>query len=477
MKQLNIINRLNKVWESNEGIDIALLYGSFGRNEVNPNSDIDTQVIVNGNFNVIKLIDTLKEEFSNEILSIVNVRMRNKVVVYFNEIPKLEIGYSKAIEDINRNYLGSEINNISETILYQRVPSLYDIGSYLAQLVRDSGNNRIGSHSKHLIEDLVQKFIYEFESCSSNHKRSDGYKFYFFYNIALHCVVQLRHLLHNDTRFNFLPKYFIPGMENKEEMKSFYQLTGSIFLPDANKKKRLLLDYFYEVLIKLEYGEINQVKKSLEAIFERDYFWNLRDIATFNPRVKKNFVYRTATLSAFQNDDKFEDLMNTLKIKTIVDLRADQELIEMPYNESVLSKVNYIHAPLDPWNQPEWFKKDYQYGNNEEIAYRYFGMGCKDSYLKAFKALINEDEGSVAIHCFAGKDRTGIFISMLHMLNGADENVIYNDYLASEVDVKKERLDIVLNIIKESGGIIPFMKSCGLSEQEVTKLRNKLFLN
>lgn len=477
MKQLEIIDRLEKIWESNEGIDIALLYGSLGRNEFNPNSDIDIQTIVNTNFNLSKLIDALKNEFAEEILTIASVRLRNKIVVYYKDLPKLEIGYSTDINEINRNYLGSEITNTSETILYQRVPSLYDIGSYLAQLVRDSGNNKLGSHSKLLIEDLVQKFIYEFESCSSNHKRSDGYKFYFFYNIALHCVVQLRHLLHKDTRFNFLPKYFIPGMESKDEMKSFYDLTGSIFLPDANKKKRVLLDYFFSVLRRLNYDEIEEVKNALELIYERDYFWNLRDIATFNPGIKKSFVYRTATLSAFQNDDKFEGLLNNLRIKTIIDLRADQELKEMPYTEAILSKVNYVHAPLDPWNQPEWFKKDYQYGSNEEIAYRYFGLGCKESYLKAFNALINEEKGTVAIHCFAGKDRTGIFVSMLHMLNGADEAVIYNDYLASEVDVKRERLDIVLNIIKENGGIIPYLKTFGLSEAEIEKLKTKLKSN
>ena len=32
------------------GIDVALLYGSFGRNEATPNSDIDIQLLVNKDF-------------------------------------------------------------------------------------------------------------------------------------------------------------------------------------------------------------------------------------------------------------------------------------------------------------------------------------------------------------------------------------------------------------------------------------------
>ncbi len=472
MKQLDIIKRLDNIWKKVEGVEIALLYGSFGRNEYNANSDIDIQILIEENFEVKHLKSELEKEFRGEILSIFEIKLRNKIVVYFNSIPKLEIGICTNVSEINRNYLGSEITNPSETILYQRVPSLYDIGSYLAQLIRDHG--RASEQRQKDMGDLINKFIFEFESCSSSHKRSDGYKFYFFYNIALHCVVQLRHFLHKDQRFNFLPKYFIPGMEDKEEMKGFYELTGSSFLPDANKKKRTLLNYFYDVLEKLNYNGINDVKSILEKIYERDYFWNLRDIAKHNPKVKGGLLFRTATLSLFQNDLKFADLLNNEKIKTIIDLRADREVEEMPYSEESLKKFNYVHAPLDPWNQPEWFKKDFQFGTNEEIAYRYFGLGCKNSYLRAFRAIINENSGAIAIHCFAGKDRTGILISMLHLLNGANEEIIYTDYLASEVDVKKERLDIVLNIIKEQGGIVPYLSTCGLAKEEIELLKNKI---
>jgi protein tyrosine/serine phosphatase/predicted nucleotidyltransferase len=474
MKQLQIIDRLDSIWEKVEGIDVALLYGSFGRNEHTVNSDIDIQTIIDDSFDVANLKTELKKEFGDDIIYINDVKLRNKIVLYFHTTPKLEISFCKDVSEIDRNYLGSEIINFSETILYQRVPSLYDIGSYLSQLIRDHKGINVKDKRKKEIEELVCKFLYEFESCSSSHRRSDGYKFYFFYNIALNCVVQLRHFLFEDTRFNFLPKYFIPGLQDKDEMNNIYELNGSLFLPDANKKKRKLLNYFYEVLKKHNYANIDSAREFLENIYKRDYFWNFRDIAKHNSLIRQGVLFRTATLSVFQDDDDFLNLIEGAKIKTIIDLRAEKEIAELPYKEETISQINYVCTPLDPWNQPEWFKQKHNQGTNEEIAYRFFALGCKDKIRQAIKAIVTENRGATAVHCFAGKDRTGIFISMLHLLTEAPMQIIYDDYLASEVDVKKERLDIVLDIIQEHGGIVPYFKSCELTNDEIKSLKTKL---
>jgi len=181
MIQLKKIDQLQKMFPNVTGIDVALLYGSFGRNEATPNSDIDIQLLVNKDFETSILKDQLQKLFHNEIQSIREVAMRNKVVVYFKSQPKIEFAICTNIAEIDRNYLGSEITDFSQTVLYQRVPQLYDIGSYLAQLIRDYNNNKTEQQKEKQITDLVDKFIYEFESCSGMHRRSDGYQFYFFY--------------------------------------------------------------------------------------------------------------------------------------------------------------------------------------------------------------------------------------------------------------------------------------------------------
>lgn len=457
------------------GIDVALLYGSFGRNEATPNSDIDIQLLVNKDFETSILKDQLQKLFHNEIQSIREVAMRNKVVAYFKSQPKIEFAICTNISEIDRNYLGSEITDFSQTVLYQRVPQLYDIGSYLAQLIRDYNSNKTEQQKEKQITDLVDKFIYEFESCSGMHRRSDGYQFYFFYNIALQVAIQLNHLSKGHSKFNFLPKYFIANILTKEEQETFYNLKGTLFLPEANQQKRKLLDFFYTAIETLVTPvKLEEVKQFCEWLYNRDFLWNFRDISTHNSKIKSGRIYRTATMTLFQNENRFDELLNEKQIKTVIDLRADKEIEELPYHEQTLSKFKYIKAQLDPWNQPEWFKEKHHQGTNEEIAYRFFAIGCNDQIKNAMEAIINEELGSVAVHCFAGKDRTGIFISMLHLLADTPMEIIYADYLASEVDVKISRLNLVLDIITEKGGIEPYLLSCGLTTNQISKLKQKL---
>ena len=90
------------------------------------------------------------------------------------------------------------------------------------------------------------------------------------------------------------------------------------------------------------------------------------------------------------------------------------------------------------------------------------------------RAILNEKNGAVVIHCFAGKDRTGILVSLLHLLANSPIETIHADYLASEVDVKIDRLNIVLDIVRSKGGIEPYLIWCGLSETQIRQLKQKL---
>jgi predicted nucleotidyltransferase/protein tyrosine phosphatase (PTP) superfamily phosphohydrolase (DUF442 family) len=471
MRQSAIITRLKNIFPTIDKIDAAILYGSLARNEATPNSDIDIQLIVSSNFDCSLLKNAIMTEFKEDILTIHKVDLRNKVVVYFKHLPKMEIALCKSLDEISRNYSSSEITNVKQTILYERLPESTQLEQYLNCLISDDKSTSIEQQ----ITELIDKFIYEFESCSNKHRRSDGYQFYFFYNIALHVAAQLRHIKNGHRRFIFLPKYFLSNSINSNEQSLFYDLNGSIFLPEANNKKRKLLDFFYESIQDIVVEEkFLEIKTLCDAFYHRDFFWNFRDISTYNPLIKPKVLFRTATMTVFQNEKQFEELLAIKNIKTVIDLRADREIEEKPYLENSLLKFKHVKAQLDPWNQPEWFKNDYHYGTNEEIAYRFFAIGCRDKIKKAFEAILNEQEGAVAVHCFAGKDRTGIFISMIHLLTGAPMDTIEDDYLASEVDVKLYRLKMVLDIIESEGGIEPYLINCGLTEEQLTQLKEKL---
>ena len=217
MKQLKTIEKVKEIIPNVKGIDVALLYGSFGRNKATPNSNIDIQILVDENFEAQNLISVLKKEFENEIQFMSEVGLRNKVVAYFTAQPKIEFGICRNIDEINRNYLGSEITNIADTILYEKQPTKYEIGTYLNQLLKDYNQIKSSNQIKKKVEELIEKFVYEFENCSTMHRRSDAFQFYFFYNIALQVTVQLKHLSTGETKYNFLPKYFVANTLTEEE--------------------------------------------------------------------------------------------------------------------------------------------------------------------------------------------------------------------------------------------------------------------
>lgn len=475
MKQVKIIDQLQKMFPKVQGIDVALLFGSFGRNEPTPNSDIDIQLLVSKEFENKFLIDELQIEFHSEIFSIREVAMKNKVVVYFKTQPKIEFIICTNILEIDRNYLGSEISDIGDTILYEKKSAKHEIRTYLHQIVKDYKRSKSTEASTKQVLDLIDKFVYEFESSSGMHRRSDGYQFYFFYNIALQVAVQLNHLSKGHNKFNFLPKCFIANVLTKEEQEHFYGLRGTLFLPEANQQKKKLLDFFYSAIEPLVSKEKqNDMIQFCEAIYDRDYLWNFRDISTHNSKIKSGRIFRTATMTFFQNENRFDELLKEKKIKTVIDLRADKEIDKMPYTEQTLSKFNYVKTQLDPWNQPDWFKQNHHQGTNEEIAYRFFTIACNEKIKLAMEAILNEGKGAVAIHCFAGKDRTGVFISMLHLLADTPMETINADYLASEVDVNLNCLNLVLDIIKEKGGIEAYLLWCGLSTNQISQLKQKI---
>lgn len=468
MKQHEIINQLKEILFANANVETAFVYGSFARKTPSANSDIDIATVVNSNFNIDALLTKMEKYFSNKLLKALKVELRNKIVLYFHELPKAEIAFYKNINEHDRNYLGSEIpfENIGDSILFDKSKNALRHFQEITKAKSSVGEKEIS--------DLIDKFTYEFESCSNSHCRSDGYHFYFFYNIALQLAIQLNHLSKGHTKFNFLPKNFIANILTKAEQKDFYSLKGSLFLPEANTQKRKLLDFLYSSIQSLvSSGKLNELKQFLEAVYSRDFLWNFRDINLHNPKIKSGVVYRTATMTLFQNENFFEDFITDKKIKTVIDLRADKEVTESNYTQKSLEKFVWVHTPFDPWNQSIEFQATHHQGTDIKIAYRFFAIECKHSIKKAVEAILLE-QNATAIHCYAGKDRTGIFISMLHLLSGAELEIVYNDYLATEIDTKKEYLNIVLDIIEKQNGIENYLLSCELSENQISQLKQKL---
>ena len=470
MKHLNTIENVKTILPRIEHVDAVLLYGSYARKDAVGNSDLDIKLIVSESFDVQGFIAIIKNAFDDTVNSVRYIKLRHKVVVYFKELPKLEFGLCYSMEAIKRDFLGSEITNLNEIVLYEKDKEHTQIELYLMQLL----DSKKGIDTSE-VHNLIDKFVYEFESCSSKHSRSDGYQFYYFYNIAFHLAIQLHYLAKGKTAYYFLPKNFMTSELTVEEQACFSKVNGTTFLPEANKRKRALLDFFYNAIEKLvAVHEYEELKAFCEWIYKRDFFWNFRDANAFNTKMKERLIYRTSALALFQNTEELNVLLRENNIKTIIDLRADREIEEISYSDEVLSEVHYVKAQFDPWDQPEWFKEKHNEGSNHEIAYRFFAIGCKDAVKKTFETILEHESGTIAIHCHAGKDRTGIIFSLFHLLLESPKSHLNTDYLTSEMDVSLDKLNIALDVVENEGGIINYLLSCGLTEKQIMNLKRKL---
>lgn len=467
MKHHQIIDQVQSVLTSMDGIDAAVLFGSIARGEATPNSDIDLALIVNERFDRSELIKGLKdmEPRPDHVLP---VSMRNKVVAWFHDMRiKLELPIHNDLSSFGRDLTGSAIPDVllADAILLDRSGTLRH---RLGQLRGDG-------YRPSTTEELVQKFIYEFDNLSTFHRRSDGYRALYFHQIALHCLVQLMNMRVNGDRFQFLPRNLLVNITDEGLRQRLYGLNGSMYLPDMNRKKRALLDTLYTTLTDLGHTEWDEVRHMLESIYERDRYWNLRAVNTHGPLIQWRKLMRSS-LPALLAGKELNGLLEEYEIHTIIDLRAPRELEEYAYPGEALTKVRYIHAPLDPWAQPEWFlAPEYQQGSDQEIAYRFFALGCRASIRQLAEALVSVPIGQGAIiHCHAGKDRTGIVCAMLHLLVGSTPEDIMTDYLASESDTYVQNLRIVLDIIDHEGGIRPYLRNCDLSDAVIDELDNRL---
>lgn len=192
-------------------------------------------------------------------------------------------------------------------------------------------------------------------------------------------------------------------------------------------------------------------------------------------RIKDNLLLRTGLLSDI-SDETAELLSEKYHVKYIVDFRMDSEKEEKP--DRSIDGIQYVHISV--------FEPDLYDENLRDELSRIVGsqddefqkmVRCADlgvtfqmyrdillseraqkGYGRFFDMLLEPGDGAILWHCTYGKDRTGIASALLLYALGADEDIIWEDYLLSnayyqnKIDglVKKvEAMDCDENTLKE----------------------------
>lgn len=467
---------IESFFEKQPGIRAAVRIGSAGRHQIKPNSDLDYQLILDENCQPEHIFQAAKMAFGPTLVRICPSPERNKATLFLGKhLLVCELFFHRNKEELEKYFLGSEIADADKAIVFDREG---DLQPYLQGLFDDWEKGR----KKRLcveVRRLVTEFEMRFEACSRAHGRSDGYRFSVLFGHALNAVVRLVWLAQGETKYDFMPPNFLTKYSHPLGLG--LDRLGPIDLRTAHFQKTHLLGLFTEWApkaadrLQLNY-DWEEKFAFLNAVMVRDRFWNLRDAAKFNERIKPGQVFRSAAFCLMQPTEDVRSFFQQKNICTVIDLRADRELAEHPYSPEQLGNVRYVHAPFDPWKQSENFRQAHAHlTDHSVVAYYFFMKCCGESVARVFHVFAEAEE-AVLLHCHAGKDRTGIVLTLLHLLSGAGGEAVIRDYLASEMDTRPELLDIILQVVQEKGGIEGYLKYCGVPDFHLHQIRQRLCL-
>ena len=152
-----------------------------------------------------------------------------------------------------------------------------------------------------------------------------------------------------------------------------------------------------------------------------------------------------------------------LGIRTVIDLRTDDERLASPDSDCVTEQATIVPAPMPtPYSvSPADYLVD---------------LNTTASVALAFNALADESAYPIYFHCIYGRDRTGVLAAVILLALGATRDEVMTDYQLSVdggVGAYPDSLNAVLDDIDQSGGIEVYLAAAGVPVAELAALRAK----
>jgi len=189
---------------------------------------------------------------------------------------------------------------------------------------------------------------------------------------------------------------------------------------------------------------------------------NFRDFGGYQTKngaqIKKGLLYRSGSLDKATNADL--DELATLGLKTICDLRSEQERLKEPDRIPDISPITFFNISMRPIvdyhsrslkrlgslmfgteRKTDYIAESYK-------AYRDYATGYLPQLKALFKRISNPENLPVLIHCSAGKDRTGVVSSLIQQMLGVTSDVAMADYLITNQHMDKYNVNVMRQLSK-----------------------------
>lgn len=167
--------------------------------------------------------------------------------------------------------------------------------------------------------------------------------------------------------------------------------------------------------------------------------YNFRDMGGFENKEGKHIkwgkVFRADDLHSLTSADL--TYLNSIPLRSVIDFRSPAEIKEGP--DKLPPLATEYTLSIAPGNLNADAVSDLAKMSTEQIAGFMEEMNRAFStdpsiikqYKTYFELLQNETDTPLLFHCTAGKDRTGMAAALFLYALGVDEEIIMNDYLAS----------------------------------------------
>jgi protein-tyrosine phosphatase len=221
---------------------------------------------------------------------------------------------------------------------------------------------------------------------------------------------------------------------------------------------------------------------------------NFRDVggraALDGAKVRRGRLYRSDTLTNLSPEEI--PAFDALGVATVVDLRRPHEIAAWGRIADIPGRRWANIAP----DHPEWdaYRYDESTGASRFLADRYLNIadlgrvGLGD----AIRAVIDDGDRPTTVHCFAGKDRTGVVVAVTLALAGVDDEEIADDYALSDhwqhrvtgvavpthwAAAPREAILLFLADLRAGyGSVAGYAEAAGLWAADVAVLRERLLV-
>ncbi|KAJ3895566.1 protein-tyrosine phosphatase-like protein [Lentinula edodes] len=154
--------------------------------------------------------------------------------------------------------------------------------------------------------------------------------------------------------------------------------------------------------------------------------------------VKPNVIYRSGDISSITERGRGQ--FSALGVRVVFDFRADSEIKDYDSATPAMEGVKIIRAPagiqnaFDPASIAIRLKK-WQIDELQAFLNTYEEIldTATEAFRTVFIHLRDHPDQPCLIHCTAGKDRTGMFVTLLLMVLGVEDRYIIDEYALTTV--------------------------------------------